>query len=40
LPGETRDRRQPAAPLDLLKEGYARGQITREQFEQTKKDLE
>lgn len=34
-----RPRREPATPLDLLKESYARGQITRDQFEQMKKDL-
>jgi uncharacterized membrane protein len=35
----TRDRREPAAPLDLLKESYALGQITHDQFEQARKDL-
>lgn len=34
-----RPRRQSATPLELVKERYARGEITREQFEQTKKDL-
>lgn len=27
-------------PLDILKERYARGEITREEFERMKKDLE
>jgi uncharacterized membrane protein len=35
-----RPSRESATPLDLLKESYARGQITHDQFEQTKKDLE
>ncbi len=28
-----------SAPLDILKVRYARGEITREQFEQMKRDL-
>lgn len=27
-------------PVDILKERYAKGEITKEQFEQMKKDLE
>jgi putative membrane protein len=27
-------------PLDILKERYARGEINREQYEQTRRDLE
>lgn len=34
-----RPRRESADPLELLKERYARGQITHEQYEQTKEDL-
>lgn len=34
-----RPNRQSATPLDVLKETYARGQITHDQFEQMKKDL-
>jgi putative membrane protein len=31
--------RHESRPLDLLKETYAKGQITHDQFEQMKKDL-
>lgn len=34
-----RNRRESSTPLDLLKESYARGQITRSEYEQAKKDL-
>lgn len=30
----------PESPLDILKKRYAKGEITKEQFEQMKKDLE
>ena len=30
----------PASPVDIIKRRYAEGQITREQFEQMKTDLE
>ena len=33
-------RRSQETPLDILKTRYAKGEITREQFEQSKKDLE
>jgi uncharacterized membrane protein len=35
----SRPKRKPATHLDLLKQTYASGEITREQFEQGKKDL-
>jgi uncharacterized membrane protein len=34
-----RSRREPRTPLELLKESYARGKVTREEFEQARKDL-
>ncbi len=34
-----RPRRESATPLELPKESYARGQITRDQFDQAKGDL-
>jgi len=33
-------RQHPESPLDIIKKRYAKGEITREQFEQMKKDLE
>jgi len=37
VPGSGRSERRP---LDILKERYARGEITREQYEQMRRDLE
>lgn len=34
-----RPRHQDRSPLDILKERYAQGQITHDQYEQTKEDL-
>lgn len=31
---------QSESPLDILKKRYARGEITKEQFQQMKKDIE
>ncbi|HVL34982.1 MAG TPA: SHOCT domain-containing protein [Burkholderiales bacterium] len=38
--GETSGPRSLERPLDILKARYARGEITREQYEQMKRDLE
>lgn len=35
----TRPRHDLTTPLDLLRERYARGEISREQFDQATKDL-
>ena len=35
----TRPRHTGGTPLDLLKERYARGEVTREQFDQARTDL-
>ena len=35
-PGRSTDKR----PLDIVQERYARGEITREQYEQMRRDLE
>lgn len=35
----SRFRHEPATPLDLLKQTYARGEMTHDQFEQAKKEL-
>lgn len=38
--GRPRDRTDEKAPLDILKERYARGEITKEEYERTRADLE
>lgn len=35
----TRPRRDHTTPLDLLRDRYARGEISRDQFDQATKDL-
>jgi putative membrane protein len=37
--GRTSYRTDTGSPLDIARERYAKGEITREQFEQIKKDL-
>jgi putative membrane protein len=39
-PGVPRGRRGEKAPLDILKERYARGEITKEEYERMRADLE
>lgn len=38
--GRPQGRRDEKAPLDILKERYARGEITKEEYERTRADLE
>lgn len=38
--GKKRGGPEPESPLDILKKRYARGEITREEFETMKKDIE
>lgn len=38
--GPTREIKPSPTPLDILRERYARGEITREQYEQMRRDLQ
>lgn len=38
--GSTQDPTQTESPLDILKKRYAKGEISREEFEQMKKDIQ
>jgi putative membrane protein len=37
---DNRENRPTETPLDILKRRYAKGEITKEEFQQMKKDLE
>jgi putative membrane protein len=37
---KTKDRSPDETPIDILKKRYAKGEITKEEFERMKKDLE
>lgn len=39
LPGEGRHHRHGSVALDILKERYAKGEISKEKFEEMKKDV-
>lgn len=38
--GGSRGQRDEKAPLDILKERYARGEVTKEEYERMRADLE
>jgi putative membrane protein len=40
LMGGSKNRREPESALDILKKRYAKGEVSKEEFKEMKKDIE